>query len=220
MSDEKPKRRGRPPLPEDNATREAILNAGQKLFALRSFNQVSLREITELAKVNTASVNYHFGSKEGLLRALFSRYAPDLIARRKSLLRTALRMTGSRDERLRAVLHALLMPVLEWSVLPETQRYALPFIQRMRLDGPEGIRQLNDTDTSHLKPFVSALIELLPEMSEEDIYWRLHFVLGIEHSVHMEARRLTSLSGGRCHVDDAEAAVHRIVDFCLPGFLP
>ena len=228
MTEIQQKRRGRPTLPEDNATREAILSAGQKLFAIRNFNQVTVREITELAQVNTAAVNYHFGNKEGLIRALFKRLAPTLIARRKALLKEALEgfgeSTGSDgiddvDARLRKVLFALLMPVMEWSVQPDTQHYTLPFIKRMRLDGPEDIRQQSETDTRHLKPFVKALHQLLPQLPDTEIYWRLHFVLGIEHALHMEAQRLFSLSGGRCRVDDAEAAVARVIDFCLPGLL-
>ena len=50
------RKRGRPPLPLDNETRERILNAAQKLFEQRSFTQVSVREITDAAGVGIAAI--------------------------------------------------------------------------------------------------------------------------------------------------------------------
>ncbi|MFD1261048.1 TetR/AcrR family transcriptional regulator [Entomomonas asaccharolytica] len=55
-------------------TIERIYNAAEQLFAERGFTETSLRSITAEAEVNLAAVNYHFGSKEGLIKAIFSRY--------------------------------------------------------------------------------------------------------------------------------------------------
>ncbi len=211
-------KRGRPPLPADNETRERILNAAQQLFATRSFTQVTVREITEAAGVGTAAINYHFGNKESLLHALFQRSAPQLLQERKELLKAARAKTGSRAERVRAILHALLAPVIRWSALAETQA-KVPFLMRIRLDGPAEIRAQADEDTRHLKPFVRALHEALPDVPLTEIYWRLQFVLGIEHSLHQEVKRLHSLSGGACRTDDADAVLERVLDFVLPGMI-
>ena len=51
-------------------TRERILLASQKLFAEKGFDATSVRDITTEAHCNVASVNYHFGDKEGLYRAM------------------------------------------------------------------------------------------------------------------------------------------------------
>src|SRR5262245_47968192 len=117
------------------------MNAAQALFAQRSFTQVSVREITDAAGVGIAAINYHFGSKDGLLRALFQRAAPMLIAERKTLLKDALELKGSTARRVRAILHALLAPVIRWSAL-ETTQTKVPFLLRVRLDGPDEIRAL------------------------------------------------------------------------------
>src|SRR5690554_5571756 len=55
-------------------TCERILRAAEKLFSEKGFEATSLREITQLAEVNLASVNYHFGSKKGLIQAVVERY--------------------------------------------------------------------------------------------------------------------------------------------------
>ena len=56
------------------ATRDRILDAAERLFALRGIRETSLRVITAEAGANLASVNYHFGDKKTLVRAVLNRY--------------------------------------------------------------------------------------------------------------------------------------------------
>ena len=60
------------------STKNKILDAAENLFADKGFNGTSLREITSLADVNLAAVNYHFGSKKELIKAVMSRYMNEL----------------------------------------------------------------------------------------------------------------------------------------------
>jgi len=69
-----------------SATRDALLDAAERLFVEQGLEAASLRAITQLAGVNLAAVNYHFGSKEGLVRAVFSRRLAPLQAERLRLL--------------------------------------------------------------------------------------------------------------------------------------
>lgn len=211
------KRRGRPPLPEDNQTRESLLNAALKLFAHRSYADVSVREINDAAGQSPAASNYHFGSKEGLFRALVLRATPQLMAERLALLQEAMRRPAGRA-RLRGVLFALIAPVIRWSRQPGTQAWIVPLLQRARLDGPEEIRKLLGDDASHLSPFVAALRELFPDLPQSEIGWRLHFVLGIEHAVHYEPHRLEALIGGTQGLDDPEGIANRVIDFVEKGW--
>ena len=54
-------------------TRERILDAAEALIIERGFAATSLRAIADRARVNLAATNYHFGSKMGLLAAVFHR---------------------------------------------------------------------------------------------------------------------------------------------------
>ena len=47
-------------------TKTAIMNAAGPLFAEYGCEGLSIRTIAEIANVNTAAINYHFGSKENL----------------------------------------------------------------------------------------------------------------------------------------------------------
>lgn len=212
--------RGRPPLPVDNETRERLLNAAQQLFAERSFTQVSVREITDKAGVALSAINYHFGGKDDLIYALARRTGPELIRERAQLLQAAEAQGGDVEQRVRGVLHALVAPVIRWYRRPQTRKYFIPFQRRAMLDGPPRVRKLFAEDIRHLEPFVQALSRLLPELSPEEIGWRLHFVLGIEHTVINEADRLAGLTNGLSDSTDDDVVIERVIDFACRGLLP
>ena len=54
-------------------TSSRILDAAEALFMAHGLEATTLRQITTVAKVNLAAVNYHFGSKDALIEAVFRR---------------------------------------------------------------------------------------------------------------------------------------------------
>lgn len=48
-------------------TRKRLLDAAREVFSEHSFQGATVREICRRAEANVAAVNYHFGSKDGLL---------------------------------------------------------------------------------------------------------------------------------------------------------
>lgn len=68
-------------------TRERLLDAAEALYAARGVDAVSLREILQEAGArNATAVQYHFGDRAGIIRAIFARHAPEVEARRHALL--------------------------------------------------------------------------------------------------------------------------------------
>lgn len=66
--------------------REALLDAAEELFALNGIDAVSNRRIVEHAgAANHSAVAYHFGGREGLLRALVERHHVAMSQRRREL---------------------------------------------------------------------------------------------------------------------------------------
>ncbi|HWH31408.1 MAG TPA: TetR family transcriptional regulator, partial [Egibacteraceae bacterium] len=56
-------------------TRERLLDAAEELMAERGVHGPSLAEITTRAgQRNNSALSYHFGGREGLLRALAARH--------------------------------------------------------------------------------------------------------------------------------------------------
>ena len=92
-------------------TKTALLDAAERLFSKVGIPESSLRAITSEAEVNLAAVNYHFGSKDGLVRAVFARrLAPLNQERLASLERAVERGQGVAD--LRDLLQAFVRPAV------------------------------------------------------------------------------------------------------------
>ena len=66
--------------------REAILNTAERLFAERGIDAVSLRTINAEAGYSVAALHYHFGTRDGLIRALLERAQPQMLYHRDRLL--------------------------------------------------------------------------------------------------------------------------------------
>ena len=67
-------------------TKDRILDAAERLIAKLGFEATSLRAITAEADVNLAAVNYHFQSKEALIRAVISRRIGPVNVKRLAML--------------------------------------------------------------------------------------------------------------------------------------
>ncbi|MCU1499814.1 MAG: TetR family transcriptional regulator [Acidimicrobiales bacterium] len=89
--------------------RDQLLAAAEQLYAERGIDGVSLREIAATAGARNASaLQYHFGDRSGLLRAVLAKHRPVVEARRHALL-DAYDAAGEPD--LRALAAALVRPL-------------------------------------------------------------------------------------------------------------
>lgn len=90
-------------------TREQIISAAEKLFAERGIDAVSLREINRAAgQRNSSALQYHFGDRNGLLRAVIAKHRADTDPRRHALL-DQYEAGGGSD--VRALAAALVLPL-------------------------------------------------------------------------------------------------------------
>src|SRR5215813_3991165 len=95
------------------ATRDKIIKAASRAFARNGYEGAGIRAIVAEADVNQAAINYHFGSKEGLYRAVLqaalralmqdddASQNPDTLPREAALrrfVRRQLRPMTARDE--------------------------------------------------------------------------------------------------------------------------
>ena len=200
------------------ATKAQVFIAAERLFALHGFQSVSVRDITAEAKVNLASVNYHFGSKDGLLFEIFRRRTSELNRERARQLHEAAAREGGRPC-VRAILEAYLGPPMRWASPDNDRRISMQFIIRARSEGNAEMRDVLRNDVSHLERFANALMAARPDLPKEDVYWRLHFVLGMVHNNRFaEFDRLHHLSGGITREGDVEALLRRMLDFAEAGF--
>jgi TetR/AcrR family transcriptional regulator, regulator of cefoperazone and chloramphenicol sensitivity len=91
------------------ATRQHLLEAAGQVFANVGFRAATVREICERAGANIAAVNYHFGDKEKLYRAVLQETYQSAI--KKFPTDYGLRANATAEERLRAFVHSLLLRI-------------------------------------------------------------------------------------------------------------
>lgn len=214
-------------------TREQILGAAWELYAARGFEDVSVRDVTQAAGVNLASVSYHFGCKDGLVQETIKRCMNLINRHRYELLgRQIDRHEGLEKLSLRAVLAAYLRPL----VLPEEcgvpsalwLRLVARYLIQPDYQIPAESRELG-TETYAL--FVKALKVHFPESSSEAILRHLMFVSGAatyERGLGKLVAELSGQLGIEKHVvedrgDDGkdanrEQSLSDLIEFAIRGF--
>jgi AcrR family transcriptional regulator len=91
--------------------REKLILAAEKLFARGGFETVSLREIAAAAgQRNHHAVQYHFGSRDGLVAAIFRYRMAQMEQRRGEMLREAERTARLTDAR--TIMEIIFLPQL------------------------------------------------------------------------------------------------------------
>jgi AcrR family transcriptional regulator len=197
-------------MPSDR-TRASILDAAERLYADRGFSEVTLRDIVAVAGVNLAAVNYHFGSKDELIAELFVTRSIATNRERLNELKAAEAAGGGRAD-IDVILRALVGPTVRGCLGPESERStAARFMIRASIESVPPIRRIKNREVDHLRKFAAAMRRSLPDCSDADLYWGLHFALAMAHQTIRDSERLTKLSDGICDLDDVEGVVGRIV---------
>jgi AcrR family transcriptional regulator len=142
-------------------TRERLLSTAEELFATRGIDAVSVRDITEAAEANTASINYHFGSKRGLIEAIVARRAEGIGRRRAELLDE---LDGATAVDLRAVTRAMVLPTAELVHDDPSGRFYVSFLTALG-DHPELIAAL-DAFEPWTEAYLRVLARATPELPE------------------------------------------------------
>ncbi|MBQ0757270.1 MAG: TetR family transcriptional regulator [Amphritea sp.] len=163
-----------------SATAKKIMLAAEALFAEQGFAETTMREITSAAKVNLAAVNYHFGSKKGLISAVAEKYLNPLVTTLQGAVseRKLVQPQGiiSAEELLEILMRSLLQ-------VGKSKQFALPvFMRLLELIYMKNQEELRNAMVARYGGSFSEYVALLridsAVMSDEEFFWRLHFLLG------------------------------------------
>lgn len=204
----------------DNRTAEQILEAAERLLVTSpTASAVSVRRIATAAGVNVAAISYHFGSRERLLGAVFSRVYQRFNTERLNRLQAAVDASAPEPPPLSAVLAALVGPSIDWSFEAGSDYPAFVHFASLQTTDPD-LRRTLAGSVDHLQPFLAVLRGLAPWLSDGDIGWRIHCVLGIRHNAIRYRERATVLVAGAFDLTDPRALLDRIIDVAEPMFRP
>ena len=197
-------------------TKTSLLDAAERLFAERGIAGASMRAITRAANANLAAVHYHFGSKEGLVGAVFERRLGPLNRRRLDRL-TALAETG-RDRDAAAVVEAFVGPALRMVGRDPGGRAFAQLLARAVLEPGAGSRELVlEQFAEVIDRFTSALCRALPRLSREEVQWRFHFMIGSLAFTAGLGFLVERRIGAPTAASDPEPVIARLVAFLAGG---
>ena len=197
------------------------MDTAERLFADQTFHGVSLREITQAASVNLASVNYHFRNKESLFREVFLRRVRPLNALRLSLLDEARAQAGTRPPPLEKIIEALARPLFDLHRSTDTGgRY---FVQILSRGISEPLQITKQLLAEEYHPVLTKFGQLIrrhaPQLSPAEFLWRLSFVVGAMHHTLATFQQMPFLTRGICRSDDHESALAHFITHSVATFL-
>lgn len=205
-------------------TKDRILDSAEKLFALKGYHNTSLREITSTAMVNLASVNYHFGSKEKLLKSVFERRLIPMNEIRFRLLDDIEQRAEieNRKPDVRAILSAFVEPTLKYIEAGDG------WMEFSMLVG----RALNDPDNIQADPFLELVIPLfvrmfnllslaMPELPGKILLLKLYFSIGVVQQTISGWKRVERFDYmpemQKHYTSDLDTVIDTILDFIEAG---
>ncbi len=202
-------------------TKQLIIKATLKILLDKSFESVSLRDVSKLAQVNLASISYHFGNKEGLIKEICSRILDPINLRRIELLEQAIeRNKGIENTSHREIFEAFLRPIvlldsdeIDHVLLSKLAAY---FANNKDVDFSEKSEEIYKR---LLISNTKALFIKTPGMSVEDIRTRLIFASGAAMQYLTIVDRATAMTNEKDQMTHEEL-LENLLEFILHGFVP
>ena len=156
-------------------TKGQLLDAGELLFAEHGFAGASARDITAEAGTSLQAINYHFGSKEGLFRAVVRRIIEPINEAQQLQLGSLEAEKGdagtSSVSELIAVYAAPLTELLERDkARGQTVLRLLARVLAETGSSSEGtvLGEIEKTEARYLRAFA----RVLPRLSAAELWWR------------------------------------------------
>lgn len=193
---------------EQPDARTRLLEVTEQVLLEDGLAALSIRRVTGLAGMNVNAVNYTFGSKDALLRALMLRIMEPALVERGRRLTEVIATPGHTVEDL---VEAFLAP----QVRASPQQIAL-FVElgiKPRLGGDERFEPTReDVVQSGIGQMVTALSPLLPGVPLSVIAFRVETMLGMS-LMHVLGRTHLATKYGLAQGDGAQDLIEDIVRF-------
>lgn len=199
-------------------TRNAILDAAERLFSQRSYVDVTFRHIAEQAGVHVSQIIYHFKNKERLLRAVVNRRAGELNEERLRILDAYEQVVGTENMQLEPVIRAFLDPYLKKRICDDDgwKNYGA-LVAKIMWD-PLLSSAMGEAYDAVAKRYIAALKATTPTLGDEEVHRGFQFLLACMISAGASNTRINGLSEGRYSGTDVEAIYEVIVPFAVGGF--
>ncbi|MCB1122433.1 MAG: TetR/AcrR family transcriptional regulator [Verrucomicrobiae bacterium] len=200
-----------------NETKIKILEAAEAELAEFGFAGASIRNITQRAGVNVASINYHFGSKVELIKELFKYRIMPLNDLRLNLLREEESLSESGIVPVPRLVEIMVRPVVGKLMSKEGRR----FVQAMARCMSEPMDFMTDLDEEIFQEvfssFLAALQKAMPDLSPQQAVAKLNFIVCSMVGFMMHFPRIDRFVRQEMSKDEFDALLDQYIDFISQG---
>ena len=180
------------------------------------FEGASMRMLTAKASVNLAAINYHFGSKDALIEAVFHRRLDAMNAERIAELDRLEQAAGGAPLTPEAIIRAFIGESLRMIEDAKGGRNFIRLLGRTYTEPSKAVRALiGQLYAPVMERYKAAFERVLPQMPREELVWRMHFMFGTL-SYTLAATDTVQLIAG-CKPEDRYDA--RLLEERLTAFL-
>jgi AcrR family transcriptional regulator len=195
-------------LPLESNPQEEIIAATERLLAEEGPHKATVRAITRAAGVNIGAVNYHFGSRDGLMMAICARHMrdsnQDMIDRLQRLA-----VTEGRES-----VRRIFEPIVQTAFSVWLRDDVLRGLRNFMFVDRNLVHQLDVSEMSQVyECMLDALREACPSLSAQEVRRRFRFAMG---TIMQEVRS----HDDKRTVETGEAVIADLLDFVAGGFVP
>lgn len=204
--------------PSESGTKDRILDAAEKLFALNGFDS-SHREITKEAGVNLGAINYHFKTKNDLILAVILRRLQPINQKRLEMLDAAEKSAVGKSPTVEQILESFFRPMLEMLIQNGVHGHYFFQIMIRALSDTTGLTQtlMSGELSMVIGRFMKAMMGALPEFTHEEIFWKMNFSLGSVAFALGHLHQIEIFSAGRLKQPVVEDIIQWAVKFTSTG---
>jgi AcrR family transcriptional regulator len=187
--------------PRGEATRTALIEAAESLFAQAGVEGVSTRQIgAAIGSSNTNVVAYHFGSKDALIREVYRHRLPAIDRRRGALLAEAER--AGRSGGVRELVRLFYLPLFEQTDDNGRHSYAR-FLSGLERSGMIATRMEVNAEFPETQALFARLRACLPPDAQAMFASRLRLVTALVTSALQQIDLEADAAVSARHFEDA-----------------
>ncbi len=202
-----------------NKTQIKIIEAAEIEFAMNGFSGASIRHITSSAGVNTAAINYHFGTKEDLFKEVFRYRIEPINNERLTMLDEAYAKNDGQPLPLTQVVEIIIRPLFTKLMGKDSNNFH--FLRAMG----KGMSEDRDfMKTLHhdilqqvIDRFSQAISESLGQPDFTKMGYGMHFLSCSLMGAMMKHSNLEHMSCGKVDLNDAQGLIDHLIAFISGG---
>lgn len=200
-------------------TQIKIIEAAELEFAKSGFSGASVRDITSVAGVNIAAINYHFGNKEKLFCEMVRYRLEPINQLRIDLLDREYQKSGGTALPLKRIIEIIVRPLLENLMNDHSNDFL--FMKAMGKGFGEDRDFMKSIQEGILKEtverFAKAIAHTLGTEDKRMIGYSIHLMSSAIGGIMMQHKRLESSSQGAAKRSDVEGLITHTIAFITGG---